>query len=270
MVALGDLAKSHARTDAAAALFRQHEWVLPPYFMLGFLTRVADRVRAASDPLQQLDIELEHIYDANYLAAMLKERYPGVIDVRDFVPSIGEAFESAALRCWRSAITTLLTAIEGILRQAAPRVGATTGNGTKWLPVAIDKLSQRVARVAQLEAHGETNEQLLASARRADDEWRTMLTGFRDFARDFLLDHTSTYSGRTGLNRHAILHGIDASSFAKPGNFYRLVTLLDILCFTFTIDTPNAPMLAPEDTARSQELAAYYTALTATAARRPV
>jgi hypothetical protein len=87
-----------------------------------------------------------------------------------------------------------------------------------------------------------------------------MLEAFRDFVSDRLLQNTGRYVGLNEFNRHGILHGI-FDNFGQAVNFLRLVTLLDLLCFSIGLIEGGVSMFAPAPTPESEALAAIYGAL---------
>ena len=89
-----------------------------------------------------------------------------------------------------------------------------------------------------------------------------MLERFRHFLRDRLLENTARYDGLDELNRHGILHGI-FEDFGKEINFLRLITILDLLCFSIGLIEGGVSMFAPEPTTDGAKLATEYTALRA-------
>jgi hypothetical protein len=58
-----------------------------------------------------------------------------------------------------------------------------------------------------------------------------MLEASRDFVRNELLENTNRYAGHNEFNRLGILHGL-LEDFGQDINFLRLITLLDLLCFS--------------------------------------
>jgi hypothetical protein len=73
-----------------------------------------------------------------------------------------------------------------------------------------------------------------------------MLQAFRDFVRTRLLENTKRYAGHDEFNRHGILHGL-FGNFGRDINFLRLITLLDLLCFSIGM-TEGISMFGPADT----------------------
>jgi hypothetical protein len=89
-----------------------------------------------------------------------------------------------------------------------------------------------------------------------------MLEAFRDFVRNRLLENTNRYAGHNEFNRHGILHGL-FEDFGQEINFLRLITLLDLLCFSIGLIEGGVSMFAPADSPESLALAARYLELQA-------
>lgn len=83
-----------------------------------------------------------------------------------------------------------------------------------------------------------------------------MLQSLRDFFAERLYVKTDKYEGLDQLNRHGILHGT-FDGYGDSINFYRLVSLLDLLCFALVL-SHGGSSFAPEYTLESQSLANYY------------
>jgi hypothetical protein len=77
--------------------------------------------------------------------------------------------------------------------------------------------------------------------------------------RDRLLQNTDSY---IGLNeqRARIVHGI-FENFGQAVNFLRLITLLDLLCFSIGLIEGGVSMFAPAPTPESIKLAGIYAKL---------
>ena len=84
-----------------------------------------------------------------------------------------------------------------------------------------------------------------------------VLEAFRDFVRDRLLQNTDSYDGLNEFNRHGILHGI-YENFGQAVNFLRLITLLDLLCFSIGLIEGGVSAFAPGPTPDTERLAALY------------
>ena len=130
--------------------------------------------------------------------------------------------------------------IEGIIRKIATRQNRDVGQGTRKL---IDELQALVDREEQSpHCYGER---------------LVVLEAFRDFVRDRLLQNTDRYVGLNEFNRHGILHGI-FENFGQEINFFRLITLLDLLCFSIGLIEGGVSMFARPPTKESSRLAAVY------------
>ena len=88
-----------------------------------------------------------------------------------------------------------------------------------------------------------------------------MLEVLRDFVRERLLERTANYTGLNELNRHGILHGI-YGNFGEAMNFFRLIALLDLLCFAIGVEHGGS-CFAPAPTPESLKLAGHYRRLEA-------
>jgi hypothetical protein len=133
----------------------------------------------------------------------------------------------------------LVPLLEGVVRRIATRQGRDVGQGTKRIIDELDALVQR-----------ET-----VSPRRYEERL-VMLEGLRDFFRHRLLQSTANYSGLDELNRHGILHGV-FEKFGEDINFFRVITILDLLCFSVSLIEGGSGFPA-ERTPESEELAAHY------------
>jgi hypothetical protein len=230
------------------------EWIFPAYLRLGVLQELAEEIEAAApaDKHGVLAGRLPSLYSADDLAVMLLERYRKLPHVSDFGRQIGEAIEAAHLGLFCAAVTTLLPALEGVMRKMATARSQPAGQGTAWLVGEIETLIEATRNAAAV----------YPQSREALDERVMMLEVFRDFWRSKLLANTGSYVGTGSLNRHGILHGV-FDDFGYEWNFYKLVSLLDMLCFFIALSTPGVSALAPVQTPASVQLAAYYESIAA-------
>jgi hypothetical protein len=229
-----------------ATAFKEVDWPIPPYLKLGgFLCPLAKAVRDAP-PDTKLVIMREKLagaYSADYLAGMFLDRYSRIPHVRDFARQIDESIRSYFCGYTFNAVTDLLPVIEGIIRKLANRQNRDVGQGTRKL---VDELQALVDREEQSpHCYGER---------------LVMLEAFRDFVRDRLLENTDRYVGFNEFNRHGILHGT-FENFGQDINFLRLITLLDLLCFSIGLIEGGVSMFAPPPNQESLRLAAVYIAL---------
>jgi hypothetical protein len=229
-----------------ANAFKEVDWPIPPYLQLGgFLSPLAKAIKDAVTADAKLTVVRERLsgaYNASYLADMYLDRYSKILHVRDFARQIDESIRTYFCGYTFNAVTGLLPVIEGIIRKMATSHSRDVGQGTRKLN---DELQALVDREEQSpHCYGER---------------LVMLEAFRDFVRDRLLQNTDRYVGLDEFNRHGILHGI-FENFGQDINFLRLITLLDLLCFSIGL-IEGVSMFAPAPTAESANLAGVYKAL---------
>jgi|HubBroStandDraft_1064217.scaffolds.fasta_scaffold89895_2 hypothetical protein len=242
---------SNASTNRESAqylanAFKEVDWPIPPYLQLGgFLSPLAKAIMDAVTADAKLTIVRERLsgaYNASYLAGMYLDRYSKIPHVRDFARQIDESIRTYFCGYAFNAVTGLLPVIEGIIRKIATSHNRDVGQGTRKLN---DELQALVDREEQSpHCYGER---------------LVMLEAFRDFVRDRLLQNTDRYVGLDEFNRHGIVHGI-FENFGQDINFLRLITLLDLLCFSIGL-IEGVSMFAPAPTAESANLAGVYKAL---------
>jgi hypothetical protein len=228
-----------------ASAFKEVDWPIPPYVNLGFLSPLAKAIKEAPQDakLPIMREKLGGVYTAGYLASMFLDRYSKILHVKDFARQIDESIRTYFCGYAFNAVTGLLPVIEGIIRKIASSQNRNVGQGTKKLNEELQALVDRELRSAH--CYGER---------------LVMLEAFRDFVSDRLLQNTDRYVGLNEFNRHGILHGI-FDNFGQAVNFLRLITLLDLLCFSVGLIEGGVSMFAPSATPESQKLASVYGAL---------
>jgi hypothetical protein len=230
-----------------ANAFKEVDWPYPAYLKLGFLSPLAKAVKDApqDSKLEVMRAALATAYTPEYLARMFLERYSVILHVRDFKRQINESIRTYFCGYTFNAVTGLVPVLEGIIRKMATRQNRDVGQGTKKL---VDELQALVDREEQsLHCYGER---------------LVMLQAFRDFVRDRLLQNTDRYSGFNEFNRHGILHGL-FENFGQEINFFRLITLLDLLCFSIGLVEGGVSMSIPGESPAASKLASDYVALSA-------
>lgn len=238
----------------AADAFKTVDWVVPAYFSVGAISMLASAIERAASPEQRQTIlrdVLPRLYNDDYLAAMLMERYRSTIHVRDFRMPVAEAIEAAAMGLPHAAVSTLTPVLEGVLRKIATERGGPEENGKKFF--IIPELDELIAKEER-------------SPHRYEERI-VMLESLRDFFATRLYAKTKSYDGLDQLNRHGILHGI-FDGYGDSVNFYRLISLLDLLCFALALSHGGSGF-APEDTPESRKLASYYRTAREHSMRRP-
>ena len=215
-------------------------------YVLG--SRSSGRFKAIKDASKDEKLEivrekLAYAYSSDYLASMFLDRYTRIPHVRDFARQIDESIRTYFCGYTFNAVTGMLPVLEGIIRKMAARQNRDVGQGTRGLKVELQILVDREQQSPH--CYGER---------------LVVLEAFRDFVRDRLLKKTDGYDGLNEFNRHGILHGI-FDNFGQDINFLRLITLLDLLCFSIGLVEGGVSMFAPPETPESSSLAAKYLAL---------
>jgi hypothetical protein len=232
-----------ALAEWLGARFKEVDWLVPPYLRVEFLSGLAHAIEMAPPPerLQVMQVNLAHAYGPDYLAGMFLERYSKITYVRDFEQHIGQSIRAYFSGYKLVAVIALVPVLEGVVRKIAASHGRHIGAGTK-------KLNDEFKAFVDAEIESP----------RCFGERVVMLEALRDFVRDRLLEPTDSYSGLNELNRHGILHGI-YGNFGEDMNFFRLITLLDLLCFAIGGSSAFGPAPTPE----SLRLAEHYKRLKA-------
>lgn len=229
-----------------AKAFKEVDWPIPVYLTLGgFLVPLA---RAVIDAPQDAKLEIMRdgiasAYTPEYMAGMYLDRYSKVLHVRDFTRQIDESIRSYFCGYTFNAVTGLLPVVEGIIRKMAIRQDRDVGRRMKNLEVELQALVAREKQSAH--CYGER---------------LVVLEAFRDFVSDTLYEDTDRFAGSNEFNRHGILHG-RFEEFGQDINFFRLITLLDLLCFSIRLVEGDGSMFGPETTPESSKLASVYMAL---------
>jgi len=240
-----DISTNREFAEYLADAFKQVDWPIPPYLTLGFLSPLVKAIKDAPQDakLAIMREKLAGAYTADYLAGMYLDRYSRIPYVKDFARQIDESIRTYFCGYTFNAVTGLLPVIEGIIRKMASSQNRDIGQGTKKLNDELQALVDR-----ELQSPACYGERLV------------VLEAFRDFVRDRLLQSTDRYIGFNEFNRHGILHGI-FEDFGQAINFLRLVTVLDLLCFSIGLIGGGVSMFAPAPTPESSKLAAVYASL---------
>ena len=236
-----DALKDRARAERLAKTFKEVDWLLPAYLASGSVLKFADAIETASPDqrLALMRLTLEGTYDAEYLAAMLLGLYSNTLHVKDFAQHIDESIKAFFSGYKLVAVVAMVPVIEGIVRKMASRASRDIGVGTGKLKVEFDHIVERER--TSLNCYGER---------------LVMLEVLRDFIRERFLEKTDKYDGLNHFNRHGIVHGI-YDKYGVDLNFFRLITLLDLLCFSIGM-IEGGPVFAPKTTRESSQLAQHY------------
>ncbi|MDT4291982.1 hypothetical protein RO575_20660 [Methylomonas sp. MO1] len=237
----------------AANALKSVDWVVPAYVSVGVISNLGCRIENA-DPVEKqaiLKSFLPQIYSDDNLAAKLVGLYSVTIFVRDFRKPIAEAIEAGLTGLPHAAVCTLIPVLEGVFKKiSVERDGLSKKGNTPWLRAELDEL--------------------LAKEERSPSRYEeriVMLESFREFYVNRFTSSTNCYEGLDQLNRHGILHGI-FEGYGDNVNFFRLVSLLDLLCFALAL-SHGGSCFSPEYTNESRALASFFRAAREQSALRP-
>jgi hypothetical protein len=223
------------------------DWLIPAYIQMGYVHRLASAIEASDEKekLKTLREILTWTYTAEYLADFYIGRYSQLAYVKDYARQIDESIRAYFSGYKLVAITAMIPVLEGIVRKFAGGAGRDAGQGTQGI---------------KLEFEAFVNDEA-ASAHRYEERL-VMLEMLRDFIVDKFFANTNRYAGLDNFNRHGILHGV-FEDFGEDLNFFRIITILDLLCFLLAFRGFPVSCFAPESTDESRALGAQYQALRA-------
>jgi hypothetical protein len=227
---------------ALARTFKEVDWLIPAYLPLGLVTKFAKAIEdtPADQKLAIVRSTLGSFYNDERLATMLLERYSKIIHVKEFAPQIDESIKAFFSGYKIVAVVALVPVVEGIVRKMATRQERDVGNGT-------EKLKEEFALLVERER----------TSPHCFGERLVMFEVLRDFISESFLKKTRFYDGLNSFNRHGILHAI-YDQYGDDLNFFRLITLLDLLCFAIGMIEGGVSSFAPETTSDSARLARHY------------
>jgi len=240
-----------SKTQKAMAQFLTVDWTLPPFTSSAVIETIAEALETCGPSKHEeiLSKVMPWIYDLRRLSSMYSGRYKSTIHIRDFAPQIAESIEAAAGGLFHAAICSLMPVIEGVLQKmAVERAGQ--HKRRNWMLPEIDAFIEREEL-----SPGRFEERIvMLQSLRAIFETRLFV--------DTDLDHSTTR-----LNRNGILHGL-FHDYANQLNFYRLISVLDSLCFAIGLKHGGSGF-ASSETDESKEYLNYLMSVSMASQKRP-
>lgn len=232
--------------EVASDTFQSLGWFFPAYFQIGYVLRIERELSKRMDTDEKdklLETYLNLMYEPKHLAAMLLYRYQRVSIVSAFAEVIAEAIETFQIGLVHISVVSLVPVVEGIIR--------------------------RVAIVSDEYPHGQYNKKRLLGViselvqKHVSNRERVMLLrGVYSFFDKILYCDTRKYNKKDGLSRHGMLHGIyHPATYGISVNFYKLISLLDIMTFILSLQTSGVSCLAPDCTKESDALVSEWLTL---------
>ncbi|MBO1361976.1 hypothetical protein J2D73_19525 [Acetobacter sacchari] len=251
-------------------ILKEIKWFVPFYVSFGqisFLTSSINNIRSEgikekilysegnSASLETKDLiylcfEMwaTEVYSANRLSAFMTEFYSKIPHVKNFYSSILECVNAFFSGYKNVAITALVPVVEGVIRLLANDINHGVGYGTRNLTSYVSEIIER-----EKQSENYFGERYAA------------LESFRDFLNKYYLADIKNENNPLGLNRHTIVHGT-YSYIPTYGNFTKLISILDALCFISTVYHNNSgfSLLGPNETKESKLLLCHFENLIST------
>lgn len=239
------MTSTHSPLDWLGEAFEKVGWFIPPFISLGPLHRIAGAIyeEGANYTQANLQADLAALYEPGALAAMVVERYPATLVIRDYALTISEAVEAHFLGLHHVAVGGLIPVIEG----AGRRLAAERGIDNHKVKTVFGKLAASCRDEAIKKNLGATHEVI------------AMLNSFENFTTKLLYAEHTDYLLSDGTNRHGITHGHYADKdYGSPLNFYKTIAAIDFL--TFVAAFRGGSWLGQSPSLRSMLLAKRWTA----------
>lgn len=216
--------------------FMSVELVLPPFFTLGWLNKLEEKIRQELDFTKKyllIDLALTEMYPLQTLAGYFYGKYSKPPTFWPYRKPVLEAIETFAFGFYRASVALLLPSIEGIIRNLGVKVGVNlVGNVSKdGLLTGLENIAEGLILDVNLREYTWTPRGFKwTSYFDTFDERVQVVESLRIYVENKLYAETETFSGNSALNRHGIFHGF-LTDFDSPSNFYRLITVLNVLAF---------------------------------------
>lgn len=227
-----------ARTRSVM-LWESLRWFHPPYLTNADLANLHGDLRNQVHPERALASFLIRSYDQPaVLAATVEQKYARIPVMQDHADSIWSAIKMFYGGYQSEAISVLLPIVEscfrtfGGLRLETDAVAALHANLTQ----AMDSYSRRIVFLNMWVPCEYRERSFLEHV----DEVAHCVATFERYITGSLWVHTDRFTESNRLNRHGILHGLfSPQEYGRPENFFKLISVLDLLAFMHTLGTPN-------------------------------
>ncbi|WP_421549158.1 hypothetical protein [Pseudomonas sp. QD4] len=235
--------------------------VVPPYYQMGMLSKLAFAVHCApsmEEKLKIADAGLIGMFDCESLAALVEGVYRKKRTMSKYADQISESIKAYFLGLYGVAITGLIPCVEGIIRTMGNDIGLSVGEkvDARSLLRVFKKLKQQEVDSA-LDGYGWYPEQMNIAFFERFHERIQMLGNVVVFIETALYQHTSLYTRETLLNRHGISHGL-FEGYASAANFLRLINLINALSAAAILVEGRGSFFHPPVTDESKKIAWNY------------
>lgn len=255
--------KASSHLDYIREQFLKVDFVTPPFMQNQFLGEFAKAIETGSDLEKVAEEFAPRMYNIEGLSALSVDIYRKNSDFAKYSSQIDEAIEAFCLGLNRVAITSLMPCIEGIIRDIGIKIGISCEEhvNVKQFINILKKIQQRIitdlvfyefdwvpSDFKSISLHDGFNEQI------------QMVESLKYFLNNCLYQHTASYQGNTNLNRNGVVHGF-ITNFSSPVNFYRLITVLNILYVCSVLTGNNGSLFHPPTSDASKLLEKRLTSI---------
>jgi hypothetical protein len=232
------------------------DFVTPPFMQNQFLGEFAKAIETGSDLEKVAEEFAPRMYGLEGISALSVEIYRKNSDFTKYSSQINESIEAFYLGLNRVAITSLMPCIEGIIRDIGIKIGISCEEhvNVKQFVNILKKIQQRIitnlvfydfdwvpSDFKSISLHDGFNEQI------------QMVESLKYYLNNGLYQHTASYQGSTNLNRNGVVHGF-ITDFSSPVNFYRLITVLNMLYVCSVLTGNNGSLFYPPTSDESKVL----------------
>lgn len=245
----------------ATDFFRKVQWFYPAYIMKRFVCEVEKVVQSKGTNWRTaFEICLSVAYTPDYIATMVSDRYRAIPAIRPYVACIEESAEAFYFGFTSSAVASLIPSVEGSLSGMLLAFRSRQDqNGTELLKqvvaAAIESAADKLVYAKSWIPEPYRQRGFLGRM----EEYVEMLEAFETFCLQFFFARWDDDIG-ADLNRHGVVHGL-VTDYGAPANFYRLISILDLIAFIGSMNIAGVSCLAPNDTDVSRAIATRFKAL---------
>lgn len=191
--------------------------------------------------------EYEKAYTMDYMVSQVYSVYYGIEEFKDVQSIIIESIEDFQLEKYASAISLIMSLIEGISRKYCKNKGIIFNESSSinvFKNLLRNRMSFYIDNVLLYDfsisrkyiiptefKYKEGSYQALSELLLYYDECLNIIYSFYNYGTDYLYENNSEYE----LNRHSIYHGINKEYCTKV-NFYRLFSCLECLSFAISLE----------------------------------
>jgi hypothetical protein len=232
------------------------DFVTPPFMTNQFLGEFAKAIETGINLENVAEEYAPKMHNIEGISALIVDVYRENSDFAKYSSQIEEAIEAFYLGLNRVAITSLMPCIEGVIRDIGIKIGISCEEHVKvnQFVSILKKIQQRIIKnlvfydfdwvpsdFTAISFHDGFNEQI------------QMVESLKYFLNKRLYQHTASYKGSTNLNRNGVIHGF-ITNFNSPVNFYRLITVLNMLYVCSVLTGNNESLFHPETSEASKLL----------------